>query len=346
MKPAFLSTSHALSFGLLLLVLLTLPVILHGIGAVSLEQSYRGVSERAGKFDYIRLEIFDEHSPVDILFCGNSLLHEAIDTTIVQRDLSRALGRSANVVFLPQAWQGWDMHYYVSRDLIERRKVKMLVMVAPAFIHHSNQPHVQLFRVVRYGDHPGSLDGLAFRSQAAIYAAYVLGAPRQALTLFRANLRDPLSAEGPHKGTRKGYAGSPFVERTAAPASLDPHSLYALDRSNPLFHFEQQDLNDYQFHFLKMTADLARQYGLLLVILHMPSPSERGEDFVPWQRRTADLLGHNVAIAGIPSAGMFGSIPPDQYLDYFQDEHLNANGMTLFTAELAPALVELYARRP
>jgi hypothetical protein len=344
MKPAFPSTRHAFGFGLPLLFFLLLPLILHSIGGVPLEQSYRGISERAGDFDYIREAIFDQHTPVDILFCGTSLLFEGIDQNIVRDGLSRALGRRAEVVLLGEAWEGWDMHYFVARDMIEHRKVRMLVMVAPAFLHRATHPHAQLFRVVRYGDHPGALDGLSFRSRAAIYGHYVLGAPRQMLNLLRPNLSAPGPVPDKHRGTRKGYAGAPFIERNPVPATLDPQSIYAFDRGNPSFHFLSQDLNDYQLHFLNKTVELARSHGVLLVFLHIPFPSERGMDFVPWQRRAASLLAPDVALAGIPSASMFRGIPQDQFLDFYQDEHMNANGRRLFTSELTPALVELYAR--
>src|SRR5205823_4214650 len=121
-------------------------------------------SERAGAFDYIRHQIFEIHTDVDIAFCGSSLLRLAIDPGYVERELTRVTGRKASVLLLPQSWQGPDMNYFVSRDLIEHRNVKVLVIAAPAWVHHSSQPHVQLLRVIRYGDHSGALDGLDRRN--------------------------------------------------------------------------------------------------------------------------------------------------------------------------------------
>jgi hypothetical protein len=345
MAPAFSSTRQALSFGLLLLGFLTLPVTIDWIGGVSLEQSYRGISERAGGFDYIRRQIFEDSTPVDVLFCGSSLMRNGVDIAIVKREMSRALGRDAAVVMLAHSWQGPDLSYYMARDFLERRRAKILVLSAPALVHHSSQPHVQLFRVVRYGDHPGALDGLGVRSRVATYAEFVLGAPRQALNLLRPNRVAPDAALKPDAGSHLGYMGAPFVARPADPPSLDAGAFLAFDRSNRAFRFDAPDLNDYQFHYLQKTAELARRHGALLVVLHMPSPSERGRDVVPWQRRSARLFGLHAVLAAIPSATMFRNVLPDRYFDYFQDEHLNANGMTLFTREFTPALIELYEQR-
>ncbi len=248
------------------------------------------------------------------------------------------------MVLLPQSWQGPDINYYAARDFLEHRPVRVLVFGAPALIHHSSQPHVQFFRVVRYGDHPGALDGLSLRSRISTYAEFVLGAPRQALNLLRPNPEDAGSSFQPATGSRLGYMGAPFVPRPADPPKLDARLFLAFDRSNPAFRFDAPDLNDYQFHYLEKTVELARRHGTRLMVLHLPSPSERGLETVPWQRRSARWFGPGVVLAGIPSAAMFHNVPPQQYFDYFQDEHLNANGMALFTPEFTPALIEFYER--
>jgi hypothetical protein len=343
MAPAFPSTRRAAAFGVLLVFLLTLPVTLHWAGGVSREEAFRGISERAGTFDYFRRQMFEEHSPVDILFCGGSLLGNAIDIPALERDLSRALGRQATVVLLRQSWQGPDMNYFVARDFMEHRKAKILVIAAPAFVHHSNQPHVQLLRVIRYGDHPGALDGLSLRSQMALYADYVLGAPRQALNLLRPNRVYPegVVPDSPHLHP-SGYMGRPFVRRQVVIPPIPPASMILSGENSGSFRFDGAPLNAYQLHFLKKTEELAQQQGALLVILHLPSPSERGSQVLSERRSVAELLGKGVAYAGVPSARMFENIPDTQFEDYFQDEHLGLNGSQLYTGLIAPVLIQLY----
>lgn len=112
MAPAFRTTGRAAALGGVLLFFLTLPLILHVIGGVSREESYRGISERAGAFDYIRKQIFETHTGLDIAFCGSSLLGGAVDPRYVERELTRALGRPAHALTLPQSWQGPDMNYW------------------------------------------------------------------------------------------------------------------------------------------------------------------------------------------------------------------------------------------
>jgi hypothetical protein len=343
MAPAFWSTRHTVAFGALLGVVLTLPVTLHWIGEATREEAYRGISERAGEFDYFRRQIFEQHSDLDILFCGSSLLGNAIEVAHVQRELSAALGRQASVISLRQSWQGPDMNYFVARDLMEHRRVKVLVVAAPAWVHHSSQPHVQIFRVIRYGDHPGAVDGLGLRSRMALYADYVLGAPRQALNLLRSDLIDPRAGLTAFSGEAPiGYKGRPFVRRQVIVPGVPPSSLIYSGGSSGLFRFNGPSLNEYQLHFLRKTAELAQQHDALLVILHMPSPSERGSQMVPDRQLMPEILGPGVAFAGVPSALMFQNVPDEQFEDYFQDEHVGLNGRELFTRIMTPVLIQLY----
>jgi hypothetical protein len=235
------------------------------------------------------------------------------------------------------------MNYFVARDFMEHRKAKVLVIAAPAFVHHSNQPHVQLLRVIRYGDHPGALDGLSMRSQAALYADYVLGAPRQALNLLRPNRVYPegLVPDSPHLHPA-GYMGRPFVKRQVVIPPIPPASMILSSENSDSFRFDGNPLNAYQLHFLQKTKELAQQQGALLVILHLPSPSERGSQVLTERRSVAELLGKGVAYAGLPSARMFENIPDAQFEDYFQDEHLGLNGSQLYTGLITPVLIQLY----
>jgi hypothetical protein len=344
MPPAFPSTGRAAAFGGILLFFITLPVIVGSVKGVSREQMYRGISERAGAFDFIRRQIFEEHSDLDIAFCGSSLLGGAVDPRYVEQELSKALGRPAHVMLLPQSWQGPDMNYFVSRDLMEARRVKMLVLATPAWVQRSNQPHVQLFRIIRYGDHPGALDGLDLRHRLSIYADFVLGAPRQVLSLLRPNEIDPRTGLTTHYGTPEGYMGAPFVPHEVKATGPPADSMIYSDRTRGFFRFTGPALNEYQLHFLRKSVELVRAHGAMLVILHIASPSERGQETVMERQLVPEVLGDSVAMVGVPSARLFRDVPGSEFFDYYHDEHLNSNGMDLYTKAITPALIELYER--
>jgi hypothetical protein len=155
---------------------------------------------------------------------------------------------------------------------------------------------------------------------------------------------DPDAGFGADEPNREGYGGGPFVPHEIVTPSLPPESITYSAKSRDWFDFDGPPLNTYQFHFLRKTVELAREHGALLVILHMPSPTERGASVVRERQLIPDLFGDGVAFVGIPSTRMFANVPDAQVLDYFKDEHLNFNGMALYTKIITPALIQLYER--
>ena len=127
------------------------------------------------------------------------------------------------------------------------------------------------------------------------------------------------------------------------PAVAPSESLYSQNPS--LFRFNGPPLNEFQLHFLRKTVDMARQHGAVVVLLHMPSPSERGSDVVLERQLIPELLGPDVFLAGVPAARMFREVKDAaEFYDYFEDEHVNANGRELYTRAITPALVDIYER--
>jgi len=95
----------------------------------------------------------------------------------------------------------------------------MVVMSMPIPEFTSDRPHVQAFRWLRFGDYPEVLSRLPVRSKFILYAEYVLGAPRQWLSLARPNHVDPARALSSTFGTVYqdiGYYGAPFVAKSAS----------------------------------------------------------------------------------------------------------------------------------
>jgi hypothetical protein len=211
-------------------------------------------------------------------------------------------------------------------------------------MHHSDQPHVQLFRVIRYGDHPGAFDGLDLRHRLAIYADLSLGAPRELLNSIRPNLVYPSAGGTLEYPAPVGYMGGPFHARRAEPPSLPAESMIYSRKARGLFRFDGPPLNSYQGYFIRKTIELARQHNTGVVVLHLPSPAERGVGVVLDREGMKQLIGDEAAFAGVPSARLFENVPPNEFEDYYQDEHLNRNGMELLSRTVTPALVQLYER--
>ena len=347
MRPAFPTTRNSIAFGILLLFLLTLPLTLYSIGLPSRYAVYRGVAQQAGPFDFLRRVVFEQTEPLDVVVLGHSLLKLSMEYEQIEQGLQREFGRPARTLVAGLNWEGVDMQYFLLRDLLEHRKVRMLIVQMPTLAQRSRRPHAQTFRVFRWGDFPGALDGLGVRDEAGLYAACVLGAPRHLLTLLRPNLIDPsMGALRPtEERERFGYFGSPFVAVNTRPPEFTAESLiYSPERVGP-FDFSGAPLNSYQLHFARKIAELARQHHTQLVVMHVPLASEYGQSRIVERGNWRELLGQDVEVIGAPSASLFPGMDEDRVHLYYEDEHMNFNGMRYFTRVMTPALVRIYRDR-
>lgn len=345
MSPAFLSNRQAWGFVLLVAAILTSPLLLRWIGPPSRAQMYKAVTLEAGSYAFLERQIFEERSDLDVVFVCSSLLDAAIDAPTFQRELSRRLGREARVVVLSTNWQGMDLQYVLLRDLIDHRKARMVVMAMPIPEFTSDRPHVQAFRWLRYGDFPDSLSGLPKLSKLMMYGEYVLGAPRQWLTLLRPNLVYPELAVSPTLGTRYkniGYYGAPFVPEDRQPILIPAEEMIYSRETAGKFDFHGRPLGPYQLHFAQRLADPLRRGGSYLVLLHVPVADERGSGIVSERMFWPDVIGAPLSIAGISAGTLFAGKTPEQFYHYFFDQHMNTNGKMLFTRAITPALIRIY----
>jgi hypothetical protein len=221
MAPAFATARQAVTFAVLLLILLLGPVIAALWSGVDSSDVYRSLPTYAGPIAHIEHQLFEEQSDLDVVFIGSSFIWSAIDAPYVQEELSRTLGRPARVLVLASVWPGLDRDYAILHDLLAHRRVRLVVLQFPnrdrptddpaADVNRvTDEPHVQAFRFLRVGDFPGVLDGLSARSRASLYAGAILGLPRHALSAIRPNFvaYSPVEATLGARLEQKGYYGA------------------------------------------------------------------------------------------------------------------------------------------
>ena len=184
------SSWQAVTFALLVAVLMALPALMARTGRLDRRDVYPAIPVKSGPFSWIQQEIFTRTGDVDIAFLGSSHIWVAINTPYVQKKLSEQLGREAEVFTLGWPWAGFDALYVIGRDLLDHRRVRTLVIYdeyVPGDI-----THVACSRWFRIGENTEMLDGLSWRAKASYYGSAVLGMPRSLLSLLRPNLlEDP-----------------------------------------------------------------------------------------------------------------------------------------------------------
>jgi len=349
MRPAFVKDRDLIVYVAVLSACLLLPVILFAIGVPPRRAVY-AMNEETGPMAAMGREIYERRGPVDLLFFGASIIRAAIDPDLIERQLEASTGKRPTTIVCGPNWQGLDAQYVILRDFLPRRKVKYLFLNLPDAVTWSNKPHIGLYRVLRLGDDPGFYSGLGLLHSSQVYAAEILGAPRQLLSLLRPNLVGEdeaglLDRLRKSPGTLLGYYGAPPIQDDRWPPLLRGDEMLndgTADRG--WFRFGNHPLGDYQLNMLAKIGALARQYGAQIVVLNIPIDSDRGHQFVAERMDWSKALGMQVAVLGIPAAVLFKDMKADGVQHFYVDQHLNRNGRKYFSKAIVPGLRLLLER--
>jgi hypothetical protein len=356
MCPAFSSTRQAAGFALLLLLILLSPELPRRSWLPPRQQVYAHISWGAGAFPYLHDQIFEETGDIDIAFMGPSRIFWGIDTPQVQEQLTAKLGRKAVVRSLCWSGPGLDVFYFVLQDLLEHRKVRVIVF--PNCTAGAGN-FAQLFTPLyfRMADNAAGLAGLPFRVKLSYYANAILGTPRDLLEALRPNLAlidsDKISWPGytnianpAHRlgslAIRESMGGAFEEFRPQSKARPEDVCVYS-EATSQYFRFSGDPITAVQSVFARKIGALARAHGVKLVYLHMPQLNDADTSVIPVQTYWPDLFGQPVTMMGVPCAKLFAGMADQDIRKLFYNyEHFNQNGQQYFTSLITPALIRVY----
>jgi hypothetical protein len=361
LPPAFCSSRQAAAFAALLAILIALPALFAGAGLLHRSDVYLAIPWKYGESPWTQQKIFTEKGDVDIALISSSHLWAGVDTPYLQNELSRQLGRPATVFTLGWPWPGFDVTYTVARDLLNQRRVRMLVIDDEDERPH-DAPHLLAAYWFRVGDEPNELRNLPGVDDVSLYGSAVLGMPRQLLSLVR---RDPVedpASDRPNYwsvsyrarnfaqqlgslSVRLGFNYSRnFVEfYPAVRATASDARIYS-DATRNSFRFGGPSSGRYQLQFAKKIGQLCKEKGVRLIVLKLPQFEQRKEMTVDAREPWMEIVSGPVDIVGIPPAKLFGAMSDEEIQRLFYDEvHFNQNGQRFFTPLITPALIKLYA---
>lgn len=331
MFPAFENWRSAARLSALLLLLLLLPVFLKAAGLPSRAEVYNGLRVRGGPYVKTRQQLFATTGDIDIAFVGSSFLNMAIDVDALQARAEERYGRDINVRMFGFVFQGFDMQYVMIRDLLEHRKVKLLVTSFSGRRVLDDRPHVQLHNLLRHGEYPEMYEGLSFADRAAMYGSHVLDGPRQLLKLVRPDR--PVDAAD----DRRSF----MIPETRATSDLVPAPAVVLsDETRQQFVFGDPDLTERQRHFARKIGELVAAHRVPMLIVNIPAPDHTTGDRI-WER--ADwprLLAGSPTVVGFRLSELFEGQPADRF--FADSVHFNAEGQHRFTSSLTAFLVARY----
>lgn len=342
-------------FGIVLL--LAAPMIDFLAGPIQREAVYHSVTNRFGPFHWIHGQIYEKEAPVDIAFMGSSLIWGNINTPYVRRELSRRTGTESEVITLGWKWAGYDVLLAVASDLLSERKVRTLVIYDEGIDSFAAaHPHSQ--RIVRWHDDPVLFTGLTARHKTVLYAGSILGLPRQTLTRFRPDLPDAetIYDDGVGNSMNLSSTSGAWIDDTnqvQANENFGIHPFFPRDRPITILSYGDDtadhfsflpDVDDsYQAAFARRLFELCEAHGTRLVMLHLPTASERLSPKIPVRAPHAWFSANGLVLIGIQPAELFAGLDAASVDGLYKDgRHMNSAFQSAFTRLITPAILELH----
>ena len=349
-RPAFDSVGQAAAFFALIVFTLLLPLLLTASGRITRRSSYEIMPENQGAFSFVKNEIFDNREPIDLLFVGSSVTFGGIDAPQVEQALSEKIGRPARVMTFGHYFNSLDIVYMQIRDLLERKKVRMIFLSIPRGTYPKG-PSPIAYRFIRYNDAPEMFDVLPVQSKLSLYACSLLRAPRDVLTIVRPNGAKTSSPFAKNLGADKqdwGAGRDPrkFVRLTPpAPVFKSEKMIYSSEISEQFF-FTGEPIPNHQFLYFQKLVELLKRENVPFAIINIPQYTERHSARVVERNNWSAVFGTEIPLVAIPPATLFAGLSGEE-IDrmYYDDMHFNSNGNEYFTKAILPAVMEVYEKK-
>jgi len=359
MQAPFDSPRQAAWFAGLCLLILCSPLLLPPSWLNQRETIYSNAPLRIGPYPWLQKKIFYEQRPADLVLAGSSHIWGGVSALDAQKMIQGKIGRPAEVFTLGWPWPGYDALYFVTRDLLEKRAVRCLVIYDEAC--GSEDFHLAAYQWLRFRRDWPVIQGLPFRLVMQAYAASILGVPKLVLSSLRPDGPTDLSPQEDY--WQNFYKAPPVASQNGALTShlglnydptFPPAPTFAEPPAQSLvydaatkgsFRFRGAPLDCLQNHFLEKFVKLAKEHGTQIIFLNIPLFKEAQSDEIVEKQCWPERFSGGVKLIGIRPTELFQGISEEDRQGLFYDpRHFNAHGQELYSRSILPLLGEFYAK--
>jgi hypothetical protein len=341
--PAFNTDRDALAYCMLIYLLLALPLFPPIADTLPKRAIYSAMPASFCDSKSLYKEIYEQKTDADVVFVGSSMIWNSIDVPTLQKRLRAACGIDKTVVLLGHNLFGFDADYFLLHDLVQKRRIRLVMIQMPLDTGVSPWPHVLAETWFTMDDWKTICGpGMPLTAKIALYSQAVLGAPRKILSILRKD------AFGQILNNWEERSGSAYhkvgAEFHPPPPDLVPEKLFY--SSSPLsFDFAPKPTNTYQLYFLNKIISLLKEHGVTVICIHPPAFKEVKMTKVIEQGCWTKLLENHPDMFGVPGSSLFEGLSEEQAKRLFEDDHhLNANGSVFFTEAISGGVIHAYQR--
>jgi hypothetical protein len=295
-------------------------------------------SEAWARLGWIYERVHFDETPIDIAFIGTSHSMNGIDGATVQAALAAAGGGCRPVVNFGFPSYGRNLHWLIARELLEHREVRTLVV--EVFENESRKAHPFFVNVAEVSDILAAplLINLNFFTDIAKLPARQVMLGLKTLLPERFGLHrkpDPARYDGSDvDNTRQvqvgGVALTPLRDRALPPGQLERSAAGTRSAKNTNMLGARFEALEYRYprYYLDRILDLARQRGVTVKFLYLPSYA-----YILGEPRDPSLY------AGRGTMLTTGDLLADPGY-WYDPDHLNLQGAAALSARLGGLLAE------
>lgn len=361
--------------GIGLFGLLISPYLVSWLIPYNKSDLWRSSGLKNGCYSYIADEL-DKDEPIDVLFIGSSSGWTSLNPEIIEDQLGKTFNREVTALNLSTNWFATDIRFFMLKDLLEKRKVKLVIFGQNHFgsandLGSDFWPHPMLISSFNYPEYSEFLSELSAVDRFKLYAISVFGSfkhigdfifQRNNYSLLSPN---PIRDCDPEKmdqyrgvhWTNPGFISqtSENIEYENSPVAhervpvLEVESMFYNNIENQFFeNIKDRTYIDYHSVFIKEMHKLCVKNGSAFAMLKIPISME---DFtlnnqLHKKSRILRLFqdeDYSFPVIGVAQERLYEGLSREEILKLHHNETHHAKvGADYYTTAIMPAISKLY----
>lgn len=339
--------SHAF-FYFVLFFIFFLPLYNFKFKTVIIENALS--SNQWQSYNLLYRELYIQTEPIDVLIMGPSFVWTAFKPKIIKEMLEKKLNRKVNVILLGFNGEGDDKIFFQLKEILQKRKIRVLITTLMNNDYKRNCPHSQTYRTFLLKQNFDTIKVMPFKDKIFFYGQAMLGAGRHLAFERIKNREKVLDLNNYSVSNHELEVGHPMpqIEQVPPICSLLPKHL----GSDCLIEEPQgaqngvkllNHLNSFQFFFHSQIHSLSKEYGFNILYTYIPFLTDESETVCIRKDILSFLENDNVWLMALNKADIFKKVRPDEINKFYSDyAHFSDAGSELFTTIFMSKFVEFY----
>lgn len=260
--------------------------------------------------------VYNQDTDIDLLIIGGSRFWTVMNSKIIQTEFKKKYNKKVNVVSLSRNWSGPDYSYVVLRDLLEKRRVKKILIMAEPKL--SETYHLLFYSIAKFKDRAEII--ISNKNQNLLFniSDFLKMTFKQILDLnLKFKVKDKIV-------NSDGYSCLDGVSNgVVVDISKNYRYSYKLNYKNvkPIKFDIFDKEHSHSRYFFKKIRDLSKRHNTELIFFHLPRLTDPLWDKKTYQKWETFYSSPIIKLPDNLREALYNNY------SFYDGAHLNKNGM-------------------